>query len=124
FYGILLNSEVRFNEVKIENLSFEAFTNPSSGVLNFSRLRPLNNNSQVVITNSFLGNALFFDCNFKSFNKFIIKDSHLLDINFSNTKWPKTISAFDGNKMKPYEDSTKDISYAQLRETFRQLKIA
>jgi len=124
FYGILHNSEIRFDEVKVEKLSFEGFTKLTSGALNLSRIKPLNNDSKIIISNSFLGNTLFFGCDFKSFNKFIVKNSQLLDISFSNTKWPTTIDAFDGKTAKPFEDSSKHTLHNELRETFRHLKIA
>jgi len=123
FHGSLNSAEINMNQLRVQELAFEEFTKPSSGICNLSRIRPLNDNSTVTIRNSFLGNTSFFDCDFRSFKRFNIANSHLLEIVYSHTSWPKKIGVAGADRFSPSEYAEKEAEF-QLRETYRQLKIA
>jgi len=123
FRGTLNNAEVIMNMMKIKKLSFENFVKTNSGFVNLFKVDPLDNESSIIIHNSFLGNSTFNDCNFKDFEKFLISNSHFSDIIYNNTTWPKSIGI---NKQGSYTsiNFTKEQEKIQLREAYRQLKLA
>lgn len=123
FNGSLNSAEISMNMIKVQQLSIQEFTKPSSGILNLSRFRPLNDKSSVIIQNSFLGSTSFYDCDFASFKSFSVASSHFIDLIYANTTWPKKISIADYDSFSPSPYSAEEVN-AQLRETFRQLKIS
>ncbi len=128
FKGTLNNNQVNANFLKAEKLEFNSLTKFASAIFNFYRLEPLNKESAIYIIDSYLGNTSFFNCDFKKFNHFYISSSSLIDLLFINTTWPKkfeiayanqsTIGKIDISKSNTIED------YKQLREIYRQLKLA
>ena len=123
FNGSLNSAEISMNMIKVQELSFQEFTKPSSGILNLSRIKPLNDKSSVTIRNSFLGSTSFYDCDFASFKSFSVASSHFIELIYANTTWPKEISIANVDKFTPSPYSSEDVN-VQLRETFRQLKIS
>lgn len=123
FSGSLNNAEVSFNKIKVKELTFREFTKVRSGILNLSRIRPFDKNSKVIILNSYLGDSNFYDCDFASFSSFGVANSFFLEIVYAHTTFPKKIVTSNADWYSPSPYSSYEASI-QLRETFRQLKIA
>jgi len=123
FTGTLNSAEITMNMIKVNKLTFDEFTKPTSGILNLLRIRPFGDDSVITIRNSFLGNTSFYDCDFAAFKNFSIATSYLIDVIYANTTWPKKMSAASASKFSPSDYSSRDADI-QLRETYRQLKIS
>lgn len=114
--GLNSNSIIVFDNIKTQNLEV-------SGYSNYSTTRFLNitastkHDSKLTILNSHLGETLFSNFDFKSFEKSIIANSLFTEITAANVTWFEPKQIFNNDSSKKAENNV-------LRELFRQLKFA
>lgn len=105
------NSRIVFNGLKVDSLVLNKFSNFLE--LQLHRISPLSLESVFEIKESILGKTSIFDVNFRKFNKVVIDNSHLSDLEYSNIKWPDIIFT---------NDKSDTNRYLKERENYRQLK--
>jgi len=98
---------------KFQKLTFQLLYNYST--ISIMSAKAFDNNSEIAITDSYLGKTHFLNMFFNTFQKINVYNSVLTEIVTTNVKW------FEPEKLNP-SDTKETYEYTLRREVFRQLK--
>lgn len=118
--GNNINAKIKFNHIHFKVLRIDEFTNASK--LQFYDIKAIKHElSTLEINKSNLGLTEFYDFDFRSFNKVVIKTSILSEIIASNVTWFRKEQLYPELGISKYE---AEIQWKNNREVNRQLKYA
>ena len=112
--GVNRNADIHFDYCRFQRINIHQFIN--YGNLHFQNIRSIQmEDSSLLIQNSNLGKAHFFNTFLNEFEKVNIYDTILTNIVTSRVRWFSQINRVDGNGVPDWN---------QIRDVFRQLKLS
>ncbi|MFI8606657.1 hypothetical protein ACIGCP_19480 [Cellulophaga baltica] len=106
-FGEINNSTLSVTDVSIATSILSLFTN--RGNVSFGEIKPLNEQNNIIIKDSSLGDMIVSNINFELFNRILVKNSNMLDLIPININWCK--------------NNISDVTKNELKENYRQLKL-